>query len=41
MNDKKTYAQLLNEGSLSKTAINNISDFMISSGQVEMSRFDV
>jgi len=32
MNDKKSYAQSLNEGSLSKTAINNISDFMISRG---------
>ena len=32
MNDKKTYAQALNEGSLNKTAINNISDFMISRG---------
>ena len=30
MNDKKTYAQALKEGFLSKVAINNISDFMIS-----------
>lgn len=32
MNDNKTYAQALKEGSLNKTAINNISDFMISRG---------
>lgn len=32
MGDKKTYAQALKEGSLNKTAINNISDFMISRG---------
>ena len=32
MNDKKSYAQALNEGSLSKTAVNKIADFMISRG---------
>ena len=32
MNDKKSYAQSLNEGSLSKTAVNKITDFMISRG---------
>jgi hypothetical protein len=32
MKDKKSYAQSLNERSLSKTAINKISDFMISRG---------
>jgi len=32
VNGTKTYAQALNEVSLSKTAINNISDFMISRG---------
>ena len=32
MNNKKTYAQSLNKESLSKTAINNISDFMMSRG---------
>ncbi|MCK4430264.1 MAG: hypothetical protein KAW19_03080, partial [Candidatus Aminicenantes bacterium] len=32
MNGKKSYAQLLNEGSLSKTAVNKITDFMISRG---------
>jgi len=32
MDDKKTYPQALNEGSLNKRAINNILDFMISRG---------
>jgi len=32
MTDKKSYAQALNDGSLSKTALDKISDFMISRG---------